>query len=80
MEHTDFAKYFNYCVNKLHIKIYPVTTGQNATVKIAVNKNGIESVGEKYYSTTPKADNVKYWQVIENLYKRYYELNYKPTK
>lgn len=77
MTHAEFATYFNYVTDQLGIKIYPVTTTQFNTVKIAINKKGIESVGETYYSQTPKGTNPKYWVVIEQLYKQYYTINSK---
>lgn len=77
MDHKEFSFYFNYVTDQLGIKIYPVTTNQFDTVKIAINTDGIQSISETYYNQNPKGTNPKYWVVIEQLYKQYYTLNIK---
>ena len=77
MNHNEFAKYFNFCNSTLQVKIYPVTARAFDCVNIVVNKNGIEKKGHIDYLQKPKQADVKYWQVIENLYKEYFEVNSK---
>ena len=77
MEISEAAKYMSYCINQLNLKVYCVTIGQNNRVRLAVLHNGKESIKETVYSTEPKQSERKYWDVINEIYKKYYELNFK---
>jgi len=71
------GKYQSYCNNVLNIKIYCKPVAHDR-IKIVVNTKGKEKIGEKIYKNNPGLKDDKYWEIIQSLYKQYYQLNYKP--
>jgi len=72
----ETAKYQTYCNDVLQIKIYCIAFAIGR-LKIVINTKGKEQIGEKIYRNPPTANDENWSDVIRNLYKRYYELNYK---
>lgn len=72
----EAAKYQSFCNEILGIRIYCKPCNYNRKYKIAINTQGIEKIGEKEYEPTPTGQQESWSDVIRNLYKRYYELNF----
>lgn len=72
----EAAKHQSFCNEILGVRIYIKPCNYNRKYKIAINTKGIEKLGEKEYEPQPTGQMENWSEVIRNLYKRYYELNF----
>lgn len=61
--------------NNYGIRIYVKVYGLK--YKISIETNGKEEIGEKLYAQKPTGKDINVWNEIKNLYKAYYDLNFK---
>ena len=73
MESREFAKYHSWC-DERKIRVYPMPTESNGVFNLAVERNGIASIGKQLFYDKPANKNqISVWKQIGTLLKAIYE-------